>query len=488
VSEVDKQIADALAKTKYDPLLFVNFAYPWETDNTSLSDFTGPDTWQAKLLHHIGTELKDSKSAVRVAVRSGHSIGKTAFLSWIIHWWLSTRVNAQAVVTANTKVQLEDKTWRELAKWHGLSWHQHWFKHTATKFYHVQNPALWYAINIPWSKEKSEAFAGKHEKYVLVVYDEASAIDDVIWEVTEGAMSNPKGEALWLAFGNPTRNTGRFSRCFKQDSIEKGGRWITYEIDARSAQVSNKDEIEAWIKAYGADSDFVRVRVLGKEPRSGFSNLIGESAVEQSAGKHIPRAQYEHAARVIGVDVARFGDDKTVIIKRQGRAAFDLEKFRGLDTVGVARAVIRVMEDFEPDAVFIDEGYNPGVIDYIRDTGRDVTGVQFGSKAQETDRFVNKRTEMWWLLKEWLESGGAIPDDRELKDDLVAPEYGFDNAGRIMLEKKDDMKKKGLPSPDCGDALAITFAEPVVGKAFRLAGMGRQNFSKTDYDVLEYAQ
>lgn len=481
---VDEKIAELIAKTAYDPVGFVKAVYPWQTSGTPLAEHDGLDEWQEKVMHRIGDEFKSGKKVVRIAIRSGHSIGKTAFLSMIIHWWESTRPNSKAVVTANTKTQLDDKTWRELAKWHSLSHHKHWFKHTATKLAHVSNPGIWYAVNIPWSAEKSEAFAGTHEKYVLIVYDEASAIDDIIWEVTEGAASNPTGQVLWLAFGNPTRNTGRFSQCFKRDSIDKGGRWINYEIDARTAKFANQEEMQGWINTYGLDSDFVRVRVLGKEPRSGFMNLIGEADVEKASGKHIPINQYDHAAKIIGVDVARFGDDKTVICKRQGRACFELEKYRGLDTIAVSRAVIGAMDDFEADGCFIDEGYNPGVIDYIRDTGRSVTGVNFGSRPQDPQKYINKRTEMWWDLKEWLESGGAIPEDRELFDDLVGPEYGFDHAGKIMLEKKEEMKKRGLPSPDCADALALTFAERVLPKHF--AAMHRARKAKTEYNVLEY--
>jgi hypothetical protein len=249
MATVDEQLAEVFTqKFKYNPYAFVDFTFPWGEPG-ELEKADGPDHWQTVLLKTIEKELPNTKTALRMAVRSGHSIGKTAFLTWIALWWLSTRVNSKVVITANTKMQLDDKTWRELGKWHNLSIHKHWFNRTATKLAHVANPDRWYAINTPWSAERSEAFAGTHETNVLYIFDEASAIEDVIWEVSEGAMSNPEGgDCMWLAFGNPTRNVGRFSRCFKRDSIHRGGRWHTFEIDARKAKVSNKDEINAWIK------------------------------------------------------------------------------------------------------------------------------------------------------------------------------------------------------------------------------------------------
>lgn len=447
-------LIDHITHFVYDPLGFVYYAYPWGSG--ALKDFEGPDTWQTDILNEIGINALDALDAIQLAVRSGHGIGKTALMAWINHWFISTRPNPQIVVTANTKDQLINKTWRELAKWHKLSVNAHWFNWTATKFYKESDPETWFAVATPWSKERSEAFAGTHEKHVLMLYDEASAIDDVIWEVTEGAMTTPG--AMWIAFGNPTRNTGRFSQCFKRYRH----RWITREIDSRTAKMANKSQIQKWVDDYGEDSDFVRVRVLGKEPRSGAMQFIGEDIVAAAMGNEIHRSHYNHAPKVLGVDVARFGDDQSVIVKRQGLAAWGLKKFRGLDTMTFSSLVSQEINEWNPDAVFIDEpGIGGAVVDRLRQTNHDVIGINTGRQAGKKNHYYNKRAEMWGDMRDWLDSGAAIPNDNELRDDLTSPEYGFDAKERIQLEKKDDMKTRGIASPDCGDALALTFAMPV---------------------------
>jgi hypothetical protein len=452
----ESQLADDIAQFVYDPLGFVYFAYPW--GEGLLADETGPDRWQADILNQVGDGLLSTSEALQIAVSSGHGVGKTALIGWIIDWFSSTRPHPQIVVTANTKEQLTNKTWRELAKWHKLSINRHWFTWTATKFYHVDHPETWFASAVPWSKERSEAFAGTHEKHVLVLMDEASAIEDIIWEVTEGVMTTPR--AIWIAFGNSTRSSGRFRECFGRFKH----RWITREIDSRTTKKANKAQIQKWIDDYGEDSDFVRVRVKGQAPRSGSMQLIPSDIVNNALGKHLHQKIYEHAPRIIGVDVARFGDDQSVIINRQGLCASGLKKFRGLDTMQLASIVAQRINEYRPHAVFVDGvGIGAGVVDRLRQLGHEnIIEVQAGSAAIRRRVYANKTTETWCLLRDWLKRGAAIPDDNELRDDLTNREYGFDGKELYQLEKKEDMKSRGLASPDCGDALAFTFAEPVI--------------------------
>lgn len=479
----DKELVEAYADLIYDPLKFVYFQYPWGEDGR-MKEEEGPDIWQAEVLDYLGSALKGSAEShgkpVRIAIRSGHGIGKGCLAAWIVDFWKSTRQHPQIVVTANTKPQLEDKTWREVAKWQNLARNKHWFKHTATANYMIEHERTWRARMIPWSKENHEAFAGTHEKHVLIIFDEASAIDNIIWEVVEGAMTEPG--ASWICLGNPTKATGRFFDCFVKDNIADGGRWKCWEIDSRTVKRTNKAEIEDQIRTYGLDSDFVRVRVLGKEPRAGSMQLIGPAIVREAAGKHIPEMQYMSEAKIMGVDVARSGDDASVIVKRQGFAAFDLEKFSIPDSMQFATIVGNRIAEWKPDAVFIDEvGIGAGVVDRLRQLGHDVVGVNGAKIAGERNRYFNKRTEMWILMKEWLERGGAIPDDRDLTEDLPAPEYGFDNQDRWQLERKVDVKERLGRSPDCGDALAYTFAEPVVSRNRRFHW--QPEFAEMEYDI-----
>lgn len=447
--------ADTMGAFFSKPTEFVYFAFPW--GEGLLKDEAGPDDWQKDLLDELGRGSMTPEQAIQIAVASGHGIGKTAFIAWVILWFMSTRVNPQIVTTANTKTQLETKTWRELAKWHNLlkyPEHRGMFEWTATKFYLKDRPATWAASAIPWSKEKSEAFAGTHDENVLVLFDEASLIDDVIWEVTEGAMTTPG--AIWIAFGNPTRNTGRFRECFGRFKH----RWITRQIDSRTAKKTNNAQIEQWISDYGEDSDFVRVRVKGQFPRASSMQFIPTDLVEASLGKVYHESEYMHAPKILGVDVARFGDDQSVIQRRQGLMAFAPKKFRELDNMTLAGVVANEIKDFKPDAVFIDQGAGTGVIDRLRQLGYDVIEVPFGSSSS-SKKYFNKRAEMWGLMRDWLTQGGALPDDQEILLDLIGPEYGFSASDAIQLERKEDMKKRGLSSPDCGDALALTFAHPV---------------------------
>jgi len=480
----DKELVEAYADLIYDPLRFTYFQYPWGEEGTILKEEDGPDVWQAEVLDYIGNAMRESDKShgkpTRVAIRSGHGIGKGCLSSFIIDWFKSTRPHPQIVVTANTKPQLETKTWRELAKWQNLSKNKHWFKHTATANYHISHERTWRANMLPWSKDKSEAFAGTHEKHVLFIYDEASAIDNVIWEVTEGAMT--EAGALWVCLGNPTKNTGRFSDCFRKDNIDNGGRWKCWEIDSRTVKRTNKQEIEDLIKTYGLDSDFVRVRVLGKEPRAGAMQLIGDMIVQEAAGKVLPPQFFDHEAKIMGVDIARSGDDQSVIIKRQGLAAFELEKFSIPDSMQFVSVISDRIKKWGPDAVFIDEvGMGGPCIDRLRELGHEVFGVNGAKTAGDRQKYFNKRTEVWVLMRDWLESGAAIPDDRDLKEDLPAPEYAFDTQDRWQLERKIDVKARLGRSPDCGDALALTFAEPVVAKHRRWRF--QPEFAEMEYNI-----
>jgi len=453
----EEKLIECIGKCFNDPLTFVKFNFMW--GEGELANETGPDDWQIDVLHKIGVRVQTLDEAVKVAVSSGHGIGKTALIAWIIIWFISTRAHANIVVTANTKTQLETKTWRELAKWHKLSLNKHWFNWTATKFYHIDHPETWFAANIPWSKDRSEAFAGTHGQHVMVMYDEASNIDDVIWEVTEGAMTTPG--AIWLAFGNPTRNTGRFKECFGKFSH----RWLTYQVDSRLAKKTNKAQLQQWIEDYGIDSDFVRVRVKGQFPRQAVEQFIPVHVVDEAINRNyrVRHDIWDWAPIVIGVDVARFGDDKSIIYVRQGFQTHHVSKYTETNTMSLAGYVAEHINSYKPKSVFVDVvGVGAGVVDRLRHLGHlNIFEVNAGETPINISNYANKRAEMYADMKKWLVDGGSIQNDQELKDQLIAIEYSFDNKSKLFIEKKKDMKARGLPSPDVADALALTFAMPM---------------------------
>lgn len=427
-----------------------------------------PDEWQADVLRDIATNQ-------RVAVASGHGIGKTAEIAWIIHWFISTRPDPQIVVTANTKNQLDSKTWRELAKWNKQALNADIFEHSATKFFLKDSPDTWFASAIPWTEHNSEAFAGTHEEHVLVLFDEASNIAQPIWDVVEGAMTTTG--AKWVAFGNPTRNTGAFRECFGKFRH----RWVCRQIDSRTAKMVDSKQVQQWIDDYGEDSDFVRVRVRGEFPRAGSNQFISGEDVDNCL--EYQAEGFEGFPKVMAVDVARFGDDSSVICIKQGRKVFPLIKIKGVDTMTLSSRVVEEIKTWKPAAVVIDGvGLGAGVVDRVTQLnyGHLVTELNGGSKPTDPVTYFNKRAEMWGLMRDALRAGIDLPDDRELRDDLIGPEYGFTAKNQIQLEKKEDMKRRGLSSPDCGDALAMTFAvspciqeQPSNGWRARLAARNR---------------
>jgi hypothetical protein len=464
-ADPEADLIDFIGGMSRDPLAFVLAAFPWGEPGP-LADRTGPDKWQRELLLSVKVGLKSADQVIQEAVASGHGVGKSALVSWLLLWAMSTHEDTRGVVTANTENQLRTKTWAELSKWHRLCICRHWFRLTATALFSVQpsHEKTWRIDAVPWSESNTEAFAGLHNegKRIIVVFDEASAIPDVIWETTEGALTDANTEILWFAFGNPTRNTGRFRECFGR----LRHRWVTEQIDSRSVAITNKEQIAQWVADYGEDSDFVRVRVRGVFPRAGSMQFIDGERVQAAMTRKAEALPGEPL--VMGVDVARFGDDQSVIAFRRGRDARTLPwiALRGLDTMQVAAKVAEAAKVHRAQTVFVDEGgLGAGVVDRLHQLGLRCIGVNFGGSPSGLDlgegvKVKNKRAEMWAASRNWLRLG-SIPDDPELQADLTGVEYGFDASNAIQLEKKEHMKKRGLASPDKGDALALTFAFPV---------------------------
>lgn len=510
---VEDELVELMAECASDPLLFVQVSFPWgEPGDLALE--TGPDVWQEQILRDvrdalahglqpddaIADALDKNAHVIREAVASGHGVGKSALVAWLILWALATFPDTKGIVTANTQTQLKTKTWPELAKWHRMFIAKHWFNFAATSIVAAdpEHEQTWRIDAIPWSERNTEAFAGLHNagKRIALFFDEASAIPDIIWETTEGALTDKDTEILWFVFGNPTRNTGRFRECFGR----LRHRWKQYQVDSRTAKLSNKKQIADWIADYGDDSDFVRIRVKGVFPRAGAVQFIPGDIVE--AAMSIEREQHVETSFmdpfILGVDVARFGDDQTVLCPRRGLDARSIpwRKLRGRDNMQVAALIVEMHQAMNFDAIFIDEGgTGSGVVDRCRYLKLPVMGISNGSSpdlAMPTDEgavgYSNKGAEMWGRMKDWLKRG-LIPQDPELEQNLTGREYGFvmvDGKDVIQLEKKKDMKKRGLASPDDADALALTFAYPVQPSDHRAALTGQPRH-QVEYNPMQSA-
>jgi hypothetical protein len=461
-----------LGKYALDPLGFVFWAFAW--GEGELAKHEGPDVWQRETLELIGERVRGGagvSEAVQIATASGHGIGKSALVAWIILWAVSTFEDTRGVVTANTESQLRTKTWAELSKWHRRCLPGLLFECTATAIYSRDplHEKTWRIDAVPWSERNTEAFAGLHnqDKRVLLVFDEASAIPDIIWETAEGALTDENTELFWLVFGNPTRNSGRFRECFGRFKH----RWVTRQIDSRTARMTNKAQLDQWIKDYGEDSDFARIRVRGVFPRAGSTQFIGSDLVDGAmSAEREPRASI-HDPLLLGVDVARFGDDESVIFIRKGRDGRTHKplKFRGISTMELASRVAEQAAFYRADAVFVDGGgVGGGVVDRLRQLRvPSIFDVQFGGVSDrgmpgaEQTRYANKAAEMWGWMREWLKGGTLPEDDQDMRQQLEGREYGYvllQGQEALALEKKADMKKRGLSSPDIADALALTFA------------------------------
>lgn len=480
MADIDAELIELAAKHSLDPVAWTNVAYDW--GHGELGRFDGPRAWQRDVLGDIRDHLNSPArfQPLLIAVSSGHGIGKSAGIGMIVNWGLSTCEDCKIVVTANTDGQLRTKTSPEIGKWARLSITSHWFDVQATSISSrdKDHTKTWRADMVPWSDNNTEAFAGLHNqgKRIIVIFDEASAISDKIWEVTEGALTDENTEIIWVAFGNPTRNIGRFRECFRRFKH----RWITRQIDSRTVEGTNKEQIAKWAEDYGEDSDFFKIRVRGLFPSMSARQFISEADVSAAYGRHLRPEQYSFAPKILTCDPAWEGDDELVIAIRQGLAFRILERMAKNDNdLIVATKLARWEDEEHADAVFIDAGYGTGIKSAGDGLGRDWTLVWFQSEANDKG-CLNKRAEMWKLARDWLKQGGAIPEDPTLRDELQSPEIVPRLDGKIQIESKKEMKSRGVPSPNRADALVISFAFPVTKKspldAYRTGG------SRKEYD------
>ena len=473
-SEVSEevQIVDFLETCINDPLRFVVGAYPWGEPG-QLRDYAGPDVWQADVLREIGEQAKQRRfdgvhpvAPIRIAVASGHGIGKGVLVAWLVDWIMSTRPRCQGTVTANTFPQLASKTWPQIQRWTGMLINSHWFKIGASTLQHKDLGSQWSVSAQTCREENSEAFAGQHaaSSTSFYIFDESSSIPDSIWEVAEGGLTD--GESMIFALGNPTRSQGKFYRITFGSERE---RWTQRSIDSRECAFPNKTQIAEWCQDYGEDSDFVRVRVRGLPPAASDLQYIDATRVYEAQKR--PPVCLPDDPLIAGLDVARGGGDNCVIRFRRGTDAASIPPIKipgeqardSMRLVSVAVDVLsREYDGRQVAQLFVDEtGIGGPIVDRIKQLGysRRVTGIQFGGRPPDA-HYANMRSWMWSQMRDWL-TRGSIDKDTRLEVDLTGPGYHHDKQDRLVLESKEDLKKRGLDSSDDADALGLTFAAPV---------------------------
>lgn len=465
-----------VASFRWRPWDWVQVCYPWGESGGDL-EFSTPELWQREELMELQEKLQELiarhpeqtdaqitwKEVIRFSTASGHGVGKTALVSWVIHWFMSVFNDCEAVITASTQTQLSAKTWRELAVWQARAINGWAFKHEATTYKCIGAEKTWYATAQNWSEANPQAFAGTHGKYVLVLFDEASGIE-AIWETIEGALTT--GLVLFMVFGNPSEASGGF-----HDTHHKHRkRWVTRVVDAREVTFANHKQINEWIEDHGIDSDFVRIRVRGLFPKQSAASFISQEIVDGAVNrtvewKYIPTT----IPLLLGCDVARGGGDQCVAILRRGRRVADkIYNFQSNDLMQVAAFFSRIINEVQPQIVFVDEtGVGAGVVDRLIQLGhKNIIGVMTGSRSTMPDReakiHANLRSLIWERMREWLKSGDIPAKATQLASDLVTPGFHHERkTQRQLIESKEDIKGRGLPSPDYADALALTFAEVV---------------------------
>ena len=465
-------LAEEVAKCYHDPLRFVQMMYPWREPGF-LQPYDGPDVWQREFLIKLGKSVKERGftgqmpvAPIRMGVSSGHGIGKSTMVAWIVNWIMSTRPHAKGTITANTFTQLRDKSWASIQRWTKMCLTRDWFTVTSDRMYHTNYKDSWFCSAQSCKEENSEAFSGQHaaDSTSFYVVDESSAVPDKIFEVAEGGLTD--GEPMMFVFGNPTRSTGAFHRiCF--GSLRK--RWESVQIDSRECRFTNKAQLKEWADDYGEESDFYRVRVRGLPPAASDLQFISSELV-YAAQKRQPMILSDEPL-VCGLDVARGGEDHSVFRFRCGGDARSVPAIRlaGGETRDTMRLVTLAADVLERDfggrrigTMFVDgTGIGGPIVDRLRQLGhKNVVEVQFGAKSPST-KFANMRSYMWGKCREWL-ARGAIDKASRLEYDLTGPGYKHDGRDRVILESKEQMKGRGIDSPDDGDALALTFAASTV--------------------------
>ncbi len=521
-------LAKELKPCHNDPLGYVMFAFPWDTDpaiqmvklaagvddRLTAGDLErqaayrarfpnceyGPDLWACDFLTELQKNIIiqnfDGHTAVdpiMFATASGHGIGKSVMVAWLIKFILDTRPYSKGVVTAGTADQLKTKTWAELGKWHRISITESWFKYTSGRgamvLKHRKWGEEWNCIAHTCREENSESFAGLHAANAtpFFIFDEGSGVPDAIYGVRDGGTTD--GAPMIFDFGNPTRNSGRF---FEQCAGELRHRYIVRCIDSRDVAITNKSRIQDWVDDYGEDSDYVKVRVRGVFPSRGAVQFIPTGDVLAAQARELVEDRF--SPMVLGVDVARFGDDESVIYPRKGSDArsWPARRYRGLDTAQFAGKVIEQVQEFKNigikvAAIFVDGGgIGGGVVDQLRHLGYPVVEVQFGGTPVDNLVYRYKGDELWGDMRDHIRRRLCLPANHQengtdLRRDLTQREFGYTTGGdKIHLEPKKLMKERLGPdsSPDIGDALALTFAQELAPEM----GLVRQNQLMHEYD------
>lgn len=440
-----------------------------------------PDEWQCDALHAFNKYQ-------RICFKASKGVGKTAVLSWMAWLFLATRPHPKIAATSINADNLADGLWSEMATWQNKSVYlKHAFVWTKTRIFAREHPETWWMSARSWAKgadanQQANALAGLHADYVLFLLDESGGIPDAVMAAAEAALSTGI-ELKLVQAGNPTHLEGPLYRaCTSERHL-----WHVITINSdpdnpkRSPRVSAQWAKEQ-IEKYGRSNPWVMVNVFGEFPPGSINTLLGVEEIEKAMQKGVREEDYSHAQKRLGIDVARFGDDRTVIFPRQGLRAYKPVEIRNARTNDIAARVMQAKSKWNSELEFVDGtgGYGSGVIDSLIQAGASPYEIHFSGKAID-NRYFNKRAEMWFLMAEWIRRGGSLPNMPDLGRELATPTYTFNN-GKFQVEPKDQIKERLGFSPDIADALCLTFALPEMQSSVAFGQQIQRPRVNVDYD------
>ena len=437
----ENPLVDFVSAYKDDPVAFVREILGAE-----------PFDYQQALLVDIANGER------KISVRSGHGTGKSTTFSWAMLWFAMTRFPFKVVVTAPTSGQLFDALFAELKRWINE------LPEALRPILDVKNdrvsliaaPSEGFISARTSRAETPEALAGVHSANVMLVVDEASGVPEQVFEAAAGSMSGHS--AVTLLASNPTRSSGTFF----ETQTRLSGSWKCHHWSCVKSPLVSRDFIEEMKLRYGSESNAYRIRVLGEFPLADDDTIVPFHLVDAAVHRDIEPD--DHATVIWGLDVARFGSDKTALAKRQGNTITEINSWQGLDlmqTVGRVKAEYDGLPmSIRPSEIMVDViGMGGGVVDRLRELGLPVRGINVAESPSMKDTYTNLRAELWFKMRGWLEQRGAkLPRNEQLIAELTSIRYSFVSSGKMKAEGKDDMRKRGLASPDLADAVCLTLA------------------------------
>lgn len=442
-----------------------------------------PDPWQDEALRAFPTNP-------RIALSASKGPGKTALLSWLGWNFLLTRPHPNIAATSISADNLRDGLWKEMHFWRlKAPLLQAKFEITGERVFQRDNPATWFMSARSWSKsanadELGMTLAGLHTDYIMFLLDESGGMPVAITAAAEAGLSSCVEGHIVQAGNTNTLDGALYNACIKQTHF-----WKTIRIsgDPDDPKRSTRVSIE-WardmIKAYGRDSSYVKVMVLGEWPEASLNALLGPNDVEAAMRRKYQTWDIEKAPRILGVDVAAQGDDSSVIFPRQGLVAFKPHVMRNVRSDQGASQVATVWKDWDINAVFVDNtgGFGAGWIDQLRLLNRQAIPVGFAESAEDKRLYFNRRAEMYFRMAEWVKGGGCLPNIPDIVAELTETTYTH-KGDRLMLEPKDLIKARIGRSPDLADALALTFAATVAPR--QTAPVIPRGQQEREYDPFE---